>query len=120
MSAGGGIITQLGPSLLSFDPTIFTYANFQHATSPQSLTSLTGTNALVLDAKTFEAQYSQNWSTGTTLALTYLSSYTRVNSNSYTLNPFTNADLDLVVTQNLLNGFGKAVNNRNKIGRAHV
>ena len=113
VSAGGGIITQLGPSLLSFDPTIFTYANFQHATSPQSLTSLTGTNALVLDAKTFEAQYSQNWSTGTTLALTYLSSYTRVNSNSYTLNPFTNADLDLVVTQNLLNGFGKAVNGRN-------
>ena len=38
VSAGGGIITQLGPSLLSFDPNIFVFANFQHATSPQSLT----------------------------------------------------------------------------------
>jgi outer membrane protein len=113
VSAGGGIITQLGPSLLSLDPTIFTYANFQHATSPQSLTSLTGTNALISDSKVFETQYSQNWTSGTTLALTFLSSYTKVNSNSYTLNPFTNADIDLTVTQNLLNGFGRAVNGRN-------
>ena len=38
VSAGGGIVTQLGPSIPSFDPTISVYANFQHATSPQSLT----------------------------------------------------------------------------------
>jgi len=113
VSAGGGIITQLGPNLLSFDPSIFAYANFQHATSPQSLTSLTGTNALVVDVRTFTTQYSQNWSTGTSATLTYASTYNHLNSNSYSLNPFTSGDIDLVVTQNLLNGFGKAVNNRN-------
>src|ERR1700722_12398115 len=48
-SAGGVIITQLGPNLLSLDPTIFGYANFQHATSPFSNTVLVGTNALVTD-----------------------------------------------------------------------
>src|SRR6204780_4884290 len=95
VSAGGGIITQLGPSLLSFDPTIFGYANFQHATSPFSNTVLVGTNALVTDVKTFEAQYSQNWSTGTTLALTFASTYNKVNSSDYSLNPFTNGDIDL-------------------------
>ena len=36
-----------------------------------------------------------------------------MNSNSYNLNPYTSGDLDLVVTQNLLNGFGRAVNGRN-------
>jgi len=113
VSAGGGIVTQLGPSISSFDPSIFGYANFQHATSPQSLTSLTGTNSLISNSRTFTLQYSQNWSTGTSAVLTYASSYYSYNSASYSLNPFTNGDVDLVVTQNLLNGFGKAVNGRN-------
>jgi outer membrane protein len=113
VSAGGGIITQLGPSLLSYDPNVVVFTNFQHATSPQSLTSLTGTNALIDDVKSIQTSYSQNWSTGTGATLTYASTYNRLNSNSYNLNPYTSGDLDLVVTQNLLNGFGKAVNNRN-------
>jgi outer membrane protein len=113
VNAGGGIVTQLGPSIPSFDPTIFGFANFQHATSPQSLTSLTGTNSLISNSRSFTLQYSQNWSTGTSATLTFASSYFSYNSSSYSLNPFTNGDVDLVVTQNLLNGFGKAVNARN-------
>ncbi len=113
VSAGGGIVTQLGPNIPSLDPTIFGYANFQHATSPQSLTSLTGTNALILNSRTFTLQYSQNWATGTNAVLTFASTYNSVNSYDYSINPFTNGDLDLVVTQNLLNGFGRAVNARN-------
>src|ERR1700678_3231401 len=113
VSAGGGIVTQLGPNIPSFDPQIIGYANFQHATSPQSLTSLTGTNELIVDVRTFQLQYSQNWSTGLSATMTFASTYNKVNSSSYTLNPFTNGDLDLVVTQNLLYGFGRAVNGRN-------
>jgi outer membrane protein len=45
--------------------------------------------------------------------LTYASSRTNVNSSYFSLNPYTNGDLDLQVTQNLLNGFGAAVNGRN-------
>ncbi len=113
VNAGGGIVTQLGPNISSFDPTVFGFANFQHATSPQSLTSLTGTNSLISNSRSFTLQYSQNWSTGTSATLTFASSYFSYNSASYSLNPFTNGDVDLVVTQNLLNGFGKAVNARN-------
>ncbi len=113
VNAGGGIVTQLGPNISSFDPTIFGFANFQHATSPQSLTSLTGTNSLISNSRSFTLQYSQNWSTGTSATLTFASSYFSYNSSSYSLNPFTNGDVDLVVTQNLLYGFGKAVNARN-------
>jgi outer membrane protein TolC len=113
VSAGGGIITQLGPNLLSLDPTIVGIASFQHSTSPQSLTTLTGTNALIDNVKSFTTYYTQNWLTGTTATLTYASTYNKLNSNSYSLNPFTSGDIDLTVTQNLLNGFGRAVNGRN-------
>jgi outer membrane protein TolC len=45
--------------------------------------------------------------------LSYASVSTSVNSPSFNLNPYTNGDLDLQITQNLLNGFGTAVNTRN-------
>jgi outer membrane protein TolC len=45
--------------------------------------------------------------------LTYASQYTKVNSQFFSLNPFTSGNLDLQVTQNLLQGFGSAVNGRN-------
>ena len=113
VSAGGGIITQLGPSLLSLDPTITTIAQFQHSTSPQSLTSLTGTNALIDNVRSFSASYAQNFITGTTATFTFASTRNRFNSASYSLNPYTAGDIDLTITQNLLNGFGRAVNGRN-------
>jgi outer membrane protein len=113
VSAGGGIVTQLGPAIPSLDPTILGYANFQHATSPQSLTSLVGTNELITNARTFTLQYSQNFSTGLSATATFASTYNKVNSPDYTIDPFTSGDIDLVVTQNLLNGFGRAVNGRN-------
>ncbi len=113
VSSGGGIVTQLGPALLSLDPTVSSFVNFQHATSPQSNTVLTGTTALTQDTRSFQAQYQQNWAFGMTAQLTYASNYVKVNSQYFSLNPFTSGDLDLQVTQNLLQGFGSAVNGRN-------
>jgi outer membrane protein TolC len=112
-NAGGGIVTQLGPGLVTLDPSLLFLASFQHATSPQSNTVLTGTTAEVVNTKTYEAQYSQSWLWGMTATGTYFSNYTHVNSQLFTLNPFTSGDLDLTVTQNLLQGFGTAVNGRN-------
>jgi outer membrane protein len=113
VSAGGGIITQLGPNISSFDPNIVAFANFQHATTPQSLTSLTNTDELVTGTRALTLQYSQNWASGTAAVFTYSATHTHVNSLAYNVNPFTSGDLDLTVTQNLLNGFGRAVNQRN-------
>jgi outer membrane protein TolC len=112
-NAGGGIVTQLGPALVQLDPSLLFLASFQHATSPQSNTVLTGTTAEVVNTKTYEAQYTQSWLWGMTATGTYLSNYTHVNSQLFTLNPFTSGYLDLTVTQNLLQGFGSAVNGRN-------
>jgi outer membrane protein TolC len=116
-SSGSGVsssvLTQLGPNIASFDPTFSLYANFQHVTVPQSNTVITGTTALVEGIKTLQASYTQNFTWGMNAVLSYGSTSTSVNSSSFSLNPYTNGQLDLQVTQNLLNGFGTAVNTRN-------
>ncbi len=113
VSSGGGIVTQLGPSIPSFDPTISSFINFAHSTSPQSNTVLTGTTALVTGTKSLQASISKTWDFGLNAQMTYASTAVHVNSNFFALNPYTSGDLDLQLTQNLLNGFGRAVNTRN-------
>jgi outer membrane protein len=113
VSSGGGITTQLGPSISSFDPNVSFVANFAHNTSPQSNTVLTGTTALVTDTRTYQAAYQQNFPFGLSTQMTYSSTHIGVNSQFFSLNPYTNGSLDLQVTQNLLQGFGVAVNGRN-------
>jgi outer membrane protein len=113
VGSGGGITTQLGPALQGLDPTITAFANFQHATTPQSNTVLTGTTSLVQTVRTYQAAISKFWEFGFNAQLTYASNYIKVNSQFFALNPFTNGDVDLQLTQNLLQGFGSAVNGRN-------
>lgn len=113
VSSGGGIVTQLGPAIASLDPSLFAFVNFQHASAPQSNTFLTGTTALVQTTRAIEAQYVQNWVFGLSAQLTYASNYFHLNSPLFSLNPYTSGDLDLQITQNLLQGFGSAVNGRN-------
>ena len=113
VSSGGGIVTQLGPQIPGYDPVFSVQALYQHITSPQSNTFLTGTTALVLGLRTYQATYSQAWDFGLSSLWTYTSQHTRVNSAQYDLNPYTTGSLDLQLTQSLLQGFGRAVNDRN-------
>jgi outer membrane protein len=113
VSSGGGIVTQLGPTIPTLDPSLLLFTNFQHATTPQSNTELTGTTTLIQNTQTYEALYSQSWDFGLTAQLTYVSNHLKLNSAYFVLNPYTSGDLDLQITQNLLNGFGRAVNDRN-------
>jgi outer membrane protein TolC len=113
VSSGGGIVTQLGPPIASFDPTVSIFANFQHATSPQSNTILTGTTALIQNSRTYQAQYLQAWDFGMTAQFTVYDQHINVNSSYFDVDPYTQGYLDLQVTQNLLYGFGSAVNGRN-------
>lgn len=113
VTSGGGIVTQLGPAIPSLDPSLFAYASFQHATIPQSNTLLTGTDALVQNTRTFQSSYSQTWDFGLTAQVTYATSHYHLNSQFFALNPYNTGDIDLQFTQNLLQGFGSAVNGRN-------
>jgi len=113
VTSGGGIVTQLGPTIPSLDPTVVGIVNFGHSTSPQSNTVLTGTTALVTTTRTYQAQLIKNFDFGLTSQLTYSSQYIKLNSQYFNLNPYTSGFVDLQLTQNLLQGFGRAVNDRN-------
>ena len=113
VSSGGGIVTQLGPNIPSLDPSLFALASFQHASIPQSNTFLIGTDALIQDTRNFQVQYSQTWDFGLTAQASFATSHFHVNSNFFSVNPYSTGNLDLQITQNLLQGFGRAVNGRN-------
>jgi outer membrane protein len=113
VSSGGGIVTQLGPAIPLLDPTFSVLALYQHLSIPESNTVLQGTSVFIQDMRTYQGIYQQNWSFGLSAQMTYASTYTKVNSQFFNLNPYTAGDLDLQLTQNLLNGFGSAVNGRN-------
>ncbi len=113
VGSGGGIVIQYGPTPPTLDPTVFAYANFQHLTSPLSNTILSQTTALTNDQRQFQFGYDQQFLSGSSFQVTYGSSGSRVNSPAPFLNAATNGYLDLYMTQNLLQGFSVAVNNRN-------
>ncbi len=111
--SSSGIITQLGPAIPNLDPQISLYTQFAHSTSPQSNTFLTGTTALISTSESFQGQFYQYNDFGTYYQFTVATSHLKYNSPSFTLNPFTQGDLDFQITQNLLQGFGRPVLGRN-------
>jgi outer membrane protein len=113
IGSGGGIVIQLGTPPPNLDPVLFAYANFQHSTTPSSNLFLYLVPSLINDTRTFQVGYSEAFLTGTNAQLTYGSTRSSLNSPAWNVNPYTQGYLDLTVTQNLLQGFGIAVNNRN-------
>ncbi|HTR35911.1 MAG TPA: TolC family protein [Bryobacteraceae bacterium] len=113
VGSGGGIVIQLGTPPPNLDPVIFAYANFQHSTTPLSNVFLSEIPFLLNNTRFFQAGYAQSFASGTSAQLTFASSRNAMNSPANVVNPYTNGYLDLYVTQNLLQGFSAAVNNRN-------
>ncbi len=113
VGSGGGITIQLGTTPPPLDPTLIAYVNFQHSSVPQSNTFLALTDALIDDSRVVQLGYQQSFVSGTYAQLTYVSSRNHYNSVAFDVNPYTSGYLDLYATQNLLQGFGVSVNNRN-------
>jgi outer membrane protein len=113
VGSGGGIVIQLGPPPPNLDPYLFAYASFGHFTTPLSNTFLSQTTTLTNDSRTYQFGYSQSFLTGTNYQLTYTSSHSFLNSPTVIQNPALNGNLDLYITENLLQGFKVSVNNRN-------
>lgn len=112
VGSSGGIVVQYGVPPPSLDPRLFAFASFSHTTTPQSLTLLNQTSALVNGSNLYEVGYQQQFLTGTNAEVTYYSYRSRVNSPANVLNPYTLGYLDLYLTQNLLQGYGRSVNDR--------
>src|SRR5277367_5314042 len=113
VGSGGGIVIQLGTPPPNLDPVLFAYANFQHSTTPSSNVFLYLVPSLINNTRTFQAGVSESFLSGTNAQLTFVSNRNSLNSPAWAVNPYTQGFLDLTVTQNLLQGFGVSVNNRN-------
>ncbi len=117
-STTGGVLSGLsvqlaGSAIPNLDPTVFINAQYQHQTSPLTSTFTTGTNFLVTSYKNANFGVQQGFLTGTqvTLGMGNTLGY-RQNSPNNDFNPVDQGALSFSITQNLLNGFGLAVNNR--------
>ena len=108
-ASSGGVLTSVGPSVPSLDPQFSLFANFAHITSVQSNTFLTGTTALTIDQRSYQAQVSKYSDFGTYAQLSFSATHSRYNSFAFNLNPYTSANLDFQISQNLLQGFGRPV-----------
>ncbi len=113
VSSGGGIVVQYGAQPPSLDPVLYIYTNFVHQTSPESNIYVSLVPSLILDQQIYVAQYVQSFLTGTYTQLSYVSTRNKYNSPAFDINPFDSGYLDLQINQNLLQGFGIGVNNRN-------
>jgi outer membrane protein len=102
-----------GPTPPNLDPNISTQVQFGHFTTPETNTTALQTSALVQTSRQITLQYSQQFVTGTSLGASFQSSRSDYNSPAFILNPSTSGTIDMNVSQSLLQGFGKAVNNRN-------
>jgi outer membrane protein len=117
LAAGSGIASTAflvgsGPNPPNLDPNISAYLQFGHSSTPQTNLSFNETASLVDSYRNYYVGYQQQFLTGTAISTSYSGSRNYYNSPTPTLNPYMNADLDLTVSQSLLQGFSHAVNNR--------
>lgn len=116
--AGGGIVTQVGPSPPSLDPSIYAGFSLGHYTVPESNTVLNQTTALVEGVRYGYIGYSQPFITGANASFTFYENSTRLNSATPLENPAISGYFDLTINQPLLQGFSIAVNTRDmKVAR---
>jgi outer membrane protein TolC len=120
--AAGGVLVGSTANIpfLSYDPTVTTSFSIDSRSVPinNPLTSGTGTGASALTAlklhtSTFNTQYAQGFHTGTTFFATWDNTRSSSNSPANLFNPSVQSSLYVGFQQQLLNGFGIAVNTRN-------
>ncbi len=112
VGAIGTVISAVGPGTPSLDPSFSAQIQVGHSTTPETDLVAVGTQSLSTDFRYYNFGYSQQFITGTSISLGISSYRTAVNSPFYTLNPNTSGTLNFQVTQPLLQGLSRAVNNR--------
>jgi outer membrane protein TolC len=117
-SANSGILSGLsvqlaGSTIPNTDPYLYVAGGFYHSTSIETSTEFTGTDFFVQQFKNLVYGVQQGFWTGTTVSIG-LSSVFGSTQNAVTAlyNPIDTAQASFTITQNLLNGFGLAVNKR--------
>ena len=106
-------VSQVGPVTPAFDPSIQESTAFSHRSNPQPLTTLSQNSNLVQGARTLSGTYSQGFATGGSLTINYGDHYLNENAPLDVLNPSVAPALSFSIQQNLLQGLGIKLNQRN-------
>jgi outer membrane protein len=106
-------ITQLGPVTPVLDPVFQESDAFSHISSPQPNYVQSGVFNLISNSRSYVSNISQGYLLGGNVSLNYTESYLKENASTNFLNPSVEPTLSFSLDQNLLQGFGVAVNARN-------
>jgi outer membrane protein TolC len=101
-----------GPAPTISDPTLGSTVSFERASSPQPTTFLTGTNTLTQNTNTYNFQYNQGFSPGTTFQVSFQNSRATSNNERSEYSPQLQGLFQAKITQHLLYGFGTGLNKR--------
>jgi outer membrane protein len=104
---------------LNFDPTVTSAISYDHRATPVNNPFISGVGttasaaALLTHTAQYNAQYSQGFSTGTAMAVTWDNTRSSSSSAVNFFNPDVQSLLTVSFSQQLLNGFGRFANRRN-------
>jgi len=105
-------ISQIGPVAQTLDPLIQESSTFSHTTTPEPDSLQSVLPVLISDTRAHTLTFQQGFLSGGSATLSYTDHYLNENSPTDVLNPSSAPSLSLSVQQNLLQGFGRAVNER--------
>jgi outer membrane protein len=101
-----------GVSVPSFDPAVTANVNWGHFTTPQLNSFIVGTSSVVATNTTYNFGILQGFASGAQASLNLNNRNQLSSSSRVDFNPATTSDLDLQLSQPLLQGFGLALNRR--------
>lgn len=111
-STTNATIAQIGPISQTLDPIIQENTVFSHQTAPQADTIQSILPVLISNTRNSSFSYQQGFLIGGNVNVSYRDSYLNENAPTDVLNPSSAPSLSLTFQQNLLRGFGVAVNAR--------
>lgn len=106
-------VSQVGPVTPTFDPSFQESNAFSHRSNPQPFTGITETSNLVQGLRTYSGSYQQGLVTGGSVNISYNDHFVNENAPLDVLNPSSAPGLSFSLQQNLLQGFGVKLNQRN-------
>src|SRR5271167_807431 len=112
-SVTGATPLSSGSAIPQYDPWLSGTLNWAHQSTPEFNPLITGaSNWLVSNNFNGNVGYTQGFSPGTQLGVTFDNTQLTSNAARYTYNPILNSSLGFTITQPLLRGFGIELNRR--------
>lgn len=121
VSSGGVVFSQTGTQIPILDPVLSLGYGFNHRTQINSNSFATGVPAFYFRNNSPFFSLQKGFLTGTNVSVDFNASRVFSSVPRAEINPFVTGNLGFSLQQNLLRGFGKAVNNRNiRIARNEI